>query len=210
MTKEFITIPNILSSIRISLVPVLLVFASQQLEAWFLSVLAVSLATDALDGYLARKLNQASQLGARLDSWGDALTYGAMVLGLLWLWPDTFAREALFLYIGMACYLVPTALGLFKFGQLPSFHTWSAKISAVAMVPAYYMMVMLNESLLFRGVVIFDIWVALEAVFITVILKANRNNVPTIFHAMEIMRRQAERFRERRDEFREKMTGKKE
>ncbi|MBV1930916.1 MAG: CDP-alcohol phosphatidyltransferase family protein [Porticoccaceae bacterium] len=209
MAKEFINIPNMLSGTRILLAPVLLVLADQQLEIWFLSLLAVSLATDAVDGYLARKLNQTSELGARLDSWGDALTYGTMVLGLLWLWPDIFAREAWFLYVGMGCYLVPTALGLLKFRELPSFHTWSAKISAVAMVPAYYMMVMLDESLLFRGVVIFDIWVALEAVFITVILKANRNNVPTIFHAIEIMRRQAERLRERRDEFREKMTGRK-
>jgi CDP-diacylglycerol--glycerol-3-phosphate 3-phosphatidyltransferase len=209
MAKETINIPNVLSGTRILLAPVLLALADQQLEAWFLSLLAVSLATDAVDGYLARKLNQTSDLGARLDSWGDALTYGAMVLGLLWLWPDIFARESWFLYIGMGCYLVPTALGLLKFRELPSFHTWSAKISAVAMVPAYYMMVMLDESLLFRAVVIFDIWVALEAVFITVILKANRNNVPTIFHAIEIMRRQAERLRERRDEFREKMTGRK-
>lgn len=209
MAKQVVNIPNILSGTRILLVPVLLTLADRQLEFWFLSLLAVSLATDAVDGYLARKLNQTSELGAKLDSWGDALTYGAMVLGLLWLWPDIFERESWFLYVGMACYLVPTALGLLKFRQLPSFHTWSAKISAVAMVPAYYLMVVLDESLLFRAVVIFDIWVALEAVFITIILKANRNNVPTIFHAREIMRRQAERLRARRDTFRGKMTGRK-
>ncbi len=209
MAKNIINIPNTLSGTRILLVPVLLVLADQQLETWFLSLLAFSLTTDALDGYLARKLNQTSDLGAKLDSWGDALTYGAMMLGLLWLWPGIFERESWFLYIVMACYLVPTSLGLLKFRELPSFHTWSAKISAVAMMPAYFIMVMGDNALLFRAVVMFDIWVALEAVFITVTLKANRDNVPTIFHAREMMRRQAERLRERRDEFREKMTGRK-
>jgi CDP-diacylglycerol---glycerol-3-phosphate 3-phosphatidyltransferase len=209
MTKFAASIPNILSSTRLLLVPVLLLLAYQQRETWFLSLLAVSLSTDAADGYLARKLNQTSELGAKLDSWGDFFTYGAMVLGLLWLWPETFEREAWFLYIGMVCYLVPTVLGFLKFRELPSFHTWSAKLSAVLMVPAYYIMVMIDESLFFRLVIIFDIWVALEAVFITAILKRNRNNVPTVFHAREIMRRQRQRLSARRTEFREKMTGRK-
>ena len=209
MTNTAVSIPNILSCTRLLLVPVLLLLAYQQRETWFLSLLAVSLSTDAADGYLARKLNQTSELGAKLDSWGDFFTYGAMVLGLFWLWPEIFERETWFIYIGMVCYLVPTVLGLLKFRELPSFHTWSAKVSAVLMVPAYYIMVIFDESLLFRLVVIFDIWVALEAVFITVILKRNRNNVPTVFHAREIMRRQRQRLRERRNEFREKMTGRK-
>lgn len=50
---------------------------------------------------------------------------------------------------------------------------------------------------------------SVEAVFIAIILKANPNNVPTIFHAREIMRRQAERLRARHDTFRQKMTGRK-
>ncbi|RLA45900.1 MAG: CDP-alcohol phosphatidyltransferase [Gammaproteobacteria bacterium] len=209
MSKVVINIPNILSGARLLLVPVLLVLADQQRETWFLVLLAVSLSTDAADGYLARKLNQTSELGAKLDSWGDALTYGAMVVALLWIWPDIFYREVWFVFTVMVCYLVPTALGFLKFHELPSFHTWSAKASAVAMVPAYYIMVLFDESALFRLVVIFDIWVALEAVFITVILNRNRNNVPTVFHAREIMRRQKARLKERHSQLREKIAGKK-
>ena len=209
MATSAVSIPNILSCTRLLLVPVLLLLAYQQRASWFLSLLAVSLLTDAADGYLARKLNQTSELGAKLDSWGDFFTYGSMVLGLLWLWPQIFDREVWFLYTGMVCYLVPTLLGFLKFRELPSFHTWSAKASAVLMVPAYYIMVMMDESLLFRVVIIFDVWVALESVFITAILNRNRRNVPTVFHAREMMRRQRERLRKRRNEFREKMTGRK-
>ncbi len=209
MSQLAANIPNLLSCTRLLLVPVLLVLADQQQATWFLSVLAVSLSTDAADGYLARKLNQTSELGAKLDSWADALTYGAMVVALAWVWPELFNREIWFVLTGLGCYLVPTALGFLKFRELPSFHTWSAKASAVMMVPAYYIMVIYGTSLMFRLVVIFDIWVALEAVFITFILNRNRDNVPTVFHAREIMKRQRERLRERRKEFREKMTGRK-
>ncbi|MDC1144981.1 CDP-alcohol phosphatidyltransferase family protein, partial [Porticoccaceae bacterium] len=64
------SIPNILSFLRLGLVPVLIGLALVQAGQLFLWVLAVSLLSDVLDGFLARKLNQVSELGAKLDSWG--------------------------------------------------------------------------------------------------------------------------------------------
>ena len=85
------SIPNILSLSRLALVPVLIALAYFGLAQEFLIVLAISLLSDVFDGYLARKLNQTSELGAKLDSWGDVLTYGCMILGLYWIWPQVFA-----------------------------------------------------------------------------------------------------------------------
>lgn len=67
------TIPNILSISRLALVPVLVALAYFGEAQAFLAVLAVSLLSDAFDGYIARKLNQTTELGARLDSWGDEI-----------------------------------------------------------------------------------------------------------------------------------------
>lgn len=207
MTNAVLNIPNALSSARILAVPVLLLVADRQWHGWFLTLLAVSLMTDAADGYLARRLNQTSKLGAKLDSWADLLTYATMVLGLLWLWPEIFAREAWFLNLALFSYLVPTITSLLKFRELPSYHTWAAKAAAVLMAPAYFVMVLADESLLFRLVVVFHIWVALEEVFITAILNRNRNNVPSIFHAREMMRRQRARLRKSGDQLRDKLKG---
>ena len=91
------TIPNILSISRLALVPVLVALAYFGEAQAFLAVLAVSLLSDAFDGYIARKLNQTTELGARLDSWGDVLTYGAMILGLYWVWPEVFDAQVWFL-----------------------------------------------------------------------------------------------------------------
>ncbi|HBD13454.1 MAG TPA: CDP-alcohol phosphatidyltransferase family protein [Porticoccaceae bacterium] len=207
MSLAPVNIPNLLSAGRLLLAPVLLFMADQQRQDLFLSLLALSLCTDAFDGYLARKLNQTSALGARLDGWADYFTYGAMVIGLIWLWPEVFDEQIWFLYTGLICYLVPTITGLLKFRQLPSYHTWSAKLAAVLMAPAYFIMVLFDQALLFRVVVIFHIWVACEELIITMILSSNRTNVPSMFHAREMMRRQRLKIRARRDQLRRRISG---
>ncbi|MDF1833213.1 MAG: CDP-alcohol phosphatidyltransferase family protein [Porticoccaceae bacterium] len=198
MTNSIINIPNGLSASRLVVVPVLLYLAYYGYGNAFLVLLAGSLLTDGLDGYLARRWNQTSEMGARLDSWGDLFTYMAMLLGLYLLWPDIFQQQKWFFVLGCFTYLVPTLTCLLKFHELPRYHTWSAKIAAILMAPAYYSLVLLDTSIFFQGVIFFHIWVALEEVFITFTLNKNYYNVATVFHAREMMRRQRYRFRERR------------
>ena len=71
------SIPNILTSIRILIIPLLALvyyFPPNQwgmpAAAWLFGLAAL---TDWLDGYLARKLNQTSKLGAFLDPVADKL-----------------------------------------------------------------------------------------------------------------------------------------
>ena len=205
MSNSIINIPNGLSASRLVLVPVLLYLAYHGHGDTFLVLLAASLLTDGLDGYLARRWQQTSELGARLDSWGDLFTYSAMLLGLFLLWPDIFQQEKWFFLLGLFTYLVPTLTCLLKFHELPRYHTWSAKLAAVLMAPAYYSLVLFDISELFRGVIFFHIWVALEEVFITFTLNKNHYNVATVFHARELMRCQRFRFRERRVQIQERI-----
>jgi len=205
MANSTINIPNCLSASRLALVPVLLYLAYYGHRDAFLILLAGSLLTDGLDGYLARRWQQTSELGARLDSWGDLCTYSAMLLGLFLLWPTIFQQQKWFFVLGFFTYLVPTITSLLKFHELPRYHTWSAKLAAVLMAPAYYSLVLLDTSTFFRGVIFFHIWVALEEVFITFTLNKNHYNVATVFHARELMRRQRYRFRERRVQIQERI-----
>jgi len=80
---RIMTIPNALSFVRLLLVPLFLwlVLGPEQ-DEWALVVLMVSGITDYLDGYLARKLNQASKIGAILDPVADRLYILAVVIGL--------------------------------------------------------------------------------------------------------------------------------
>ncbi len=69
-----LTIPNLLSLIRILLIPVFGVLFYQGNVIWAVVVLIISGLTDFFDGKIARKFNQISELGKMLDPIADKLT----------------------------------------------------------------------------------------------------------------------------------------
>jgi cardiolipin synthase (CMP-forming) len=71
MAEPIATIPNILTMLRIALIPVFVLAALQGAHTVALFVFLTAAITDALDGYLARLLNQHSRLGAFLDPAAD-------------------------------------------------------------------------------------------------------------------------------------------
>lgn len=80
---RLLTIPNLLSVVRIVLLPVFLwLVLVPEADVLALLVLVVSGVTDYLDGKLARRLNQTSRLGAILDPVADRLYILAVVVGL--------------------------------------------------------------------------------------------------------------------------------
>jgi cardiolipin synthase len=84
-TSDVWTLPNLVSMLRLLGVPLFLwlVFGPEA-DVWALVVLMVSGVTDWLDGYLARRLDQASKLGEILDPVADRLYILAVVVGLAW------------------------------------------------------------------------------------------------------------------------------
>ena len=175
--KNLYSVPNILSLMRLALVPVLVALAYFSRAEEFLVVLAISLLSDVFDGYLARKLNQTSELGAKLDSWGDVLTYGCMILGLYWIWPQVFAQQVWFLVAATLSFVVPVAYALGKFGEYPSYHTLGAKTAAVLMAPAFYLLTLVGADLFFNAVIVFHVIVAVEEMAITSVLTGPRKTI---------------------------------
>lgn len=78
LLKEYftgcLTIPNLLSLIRIALIPVFAVLFNDGNYIWAIVVLAISGLTDFFDGKIARKFNQISALGKLLDPIADKLS----------------------------------------------------------------------------------------------------------------------------------------
>ena len=73
--KEFRTVPNMLSLLRILLIPVIVYFyCFEQDSIWTLIVVAFSTLTDVVDGFIARKFNQITDIGKLLDPVADKLT----------------------------------------------------------------------------------------------------------------------------------------
>ncbi len=105
LSEKVITWPNLLSTLRLLLVPVFLWLILIDQNLWAFAVLAFSSFTDWLDGFLARKLNQMSRLGQLLDPAADRLFILASLIGLAttgqvpwWLVLVIVARDVMLLF----------------------------------------------------------------------------------------------------------------
>jgi CDP-diacylglycerol--glycerol-3-phosphate 3-phosphatidyltransferase len=161
-------------------VPVLAVAACLNEAKLFLLLLGISLLSDMLDGYFARKLHQVTEFGARLDSWADMATYAMMIFGLSLMWPIIFEQQFIYLVAATISYILPVIVALIRFSSFPSYHTWGAKLAAVLIAPAFYWLILYDEQAFFRLVIIFHILVAVEEIGITFILRQPRTNVASI------------------------------
>jgi CDP-diacylglycerol--glycerol-3-phosphate 3-phosphatidyltransferase len=136
MTPARFTLPNLLSLSRLAMVPVLIHLTVTERPAPFLAVLAACLVSDALDGWLARRLGQVSALGAALDTWGDFAVYVTVPVCGWWLWPEQVRPEAPFLLVLAVSYLSPIAVGWARHGRLTNHHTLSGKVSTILLAAA--------------------------------------------------------------------------
>ncbi|WEO79018.1 CDP-alcohol phosphatidyltransferase family protein [Cryobacterium sp. SO2] len=84
ISSRVLTVPNLLSFLRLALVPVFLFVLVAGADAWALLILAVSSLTDFLDGWIARRFNQITRLGQLLDPAADRLYIFAALIGLAW------------------------------------------------------------------------------------------------------------------------------
>jgi CDP-diacylglycerol--glycerol-3-phosphate 3-phosphatidyltransferase len=176
-------LPNALSLFRIAMVPVLGVLAWRGEAGLFLGGLALALASDVLDGIVARSSGEISPLGARLDSAGDLATFGTLPLFAWWLWPEILKAESSAFLVAIVAYLSPLVAGWLRFRRMTSYHTWAAKGTAVWMGGALFA--------LFWGGVTWPFYVgvgllvieALEEIAITCVLPRWQADVPTFWHA---------------------------
>jgi cardiolipin synthase len=122
-----LTIPNLISVIRLALIPVFVwLLASADEPVWAGIVLVVIGSTDWIDGYLARRLNQVSEIGKILDPLADRIAIvTAVIAGLVtgylpaWFAWLLIVREAL---VGVGALVVAvqghTSLAVRNLGKL--------------------------------------------------------------------------------------------
>jgi cardiolipin synthase (CMP-forming) len=100
-TTRILTVPNVLSVLRLLGVPVFLwLILGPEKDGWALIILAFSGLSDYLDGKLARRWNQVSRVGQLLDPAADRLYILATLIGLwgreiipFWLAAAVVARD---------------------------------------------------------------------------------------------------------------------
>jgi CDP-diacylglycerol--glycerol-3-phosphate 3-phosphatidyltransferase len=185
---EIVNLPNLVSFIRILMAPVLFYFAISQQPYWFIGTLLFAEFTDVLDGFLARTLNQITELGSHLDSWGDFVIYTTIAICAWILWPDILLREIVYFAILVMSLTLPVIIGFIKFHRFTSYHTWSVKLAVVISVIGY---ILLFTGLLdwpFRIAALFCLYAAIEEIAITLLIHHEHADIRSVWQALKYHR----------------------
>ncbi len=130
--KEVLTIPNLLSFVRLLLIPFILYYYIAKRD-YFVSLILIiaSGATDIIDGFIARKFNMISDFGKLLDPVADKLTQAAMIYCV-------FTKYPLVLLLIIIFVIKETMMFVLGYLRLKNTDTmtsanWYGKVNTIAM-----------------------------------------------------------------------------
>jgi cardiolipin synthase len=143
-TDRILTVPNVITLVRLSLLPLFLwLLFAQEDRASAAFLLAALGATDFLDGYIARRFHQVSDLGKVLDPVADRLLFFVGIGGILidgsvpvWFAVAVLVREVL---------VAGATLGLAALGARRIDVTWFGKAGTFCLMIAFPLF-LLSES----------------------------------------------------------------
>jgi CDP-diacylglycerol--glycerol-3-phosphate 3-phosphatidyltransferase len=190
--KELLTIPNLITIYRLLVFPLILYFVIAGKESMFAIFLVINLLTDAIDGFIARRFKMETEIGAKLDSFADNLTYVLVFVGIYVFKLEEFLpyKISLLIYIGMLLFTV--IFSLIKFGKFPSLHMYITKIGGYLQGAFFICLFTVGFITPFYYFVIcWGILGAIESIAIQLTIPEMRSNVKGLYWVLK--ERKAER-----------------
>ena len=131
LTFRNFNIADWLSFYRVAAAPFLIALIWFDERLFFAWLLLISYCTDAVDGFIARKLKISSPRGSQLDSFGDQVTFVIGVVGLFYFEKEFILKNLILILVVFIPYTVQMILAYLKYGKATAFHTYLAKLSAI-------------------------------------------------------------------------------
>jgi len=179
-------VPNALSVYRLAAAPAILygLFSAHRLLfAW---LIIINLATDALDGFIARHWKLETSLGAKLDSLGDLMTDFLALLGLLVLEHPFMRNHILAIGLLFGFYMASQVLSVLRFRRLVALHLFSSKLTNILLAvffTTYFLVAYV--PVLFYAVIVVGILDGIEDIVVLCLLKEHRQNVRGLYWVLK-------------------------
>lgn len=143
--SENLSIPNLLSLIRLLMIPLILwLYLTRQ--PWLaVLMVGVSALTDAVDGYIARHYNQITPLGKVLDPLADKLTQFCLGVCLVSEFPVIIPLVAVLVIKELM--MLGWGLRLLRVGQPPFSARWWGKASTTAFYAGIIIIMLFSDHL---------------------------------------------------------------
>ena len=160
MLEDLKKISNQITLVRLSLLPFMWFLILKNYPLYYVGILLIICGvTDVLDGYLARKLNQVTELGSRLDSWADNLLVISAILWTALRMPEIFTENLFLMFTALGFYGIFLLVGAVKFHRFANLHLYLSKFATLV---AYFFLVhALLTGRYSRGFFIFTAFVSI-------------------------------------------------
>jgi cardiolipin synthase (CMP-forming) len=180
--KKYLTLPNKITLYRLFAFPFILYFALSGKEMLFLIFFIISLVSDVADGFIARRLKMESELGAKIDSVADDLSYVLAFIGIYTFKWDYIRPYQVSFFIFLAFLASTVILSMIKYKNIPSFHLYSTKIGGYIQGIFFIFLFLVGFNKWFYWfMIVWGILSAVEHIFIQLIIPEMRSNVKGLY-----------------------------
>jgi cardiolipin synthase len=193
MPSNILTVPNLLTFLRMALIPVFAIMLFYGHSGWALLIFFVAGASDGVDGFVARRFNQQSELGTILDPIADKLlmTTAFIILTLPNVFPPIRHLPVPFWVtasvIGRDVLITASAIAIFIITDFRGFQpSWLGKLSTLVQVTAVGLILL---AAIFPALNIY-----LPTVYTTVVAIAVFSGVHYIFYVARLMNEQPKKI----------------
>lgn len=125
--RENLTVPNLISVVRILLIPFVVYFYMRGDTGVAVILVVLSGLSDLFDGMIARKFNQVTELGKMLDPLADKFTQGAIAICLAI--KNSEIRMVLFIFVVKEITMLCGAFVLIRKKKKPCAAQWYGKVA---------------------------------------------------------------------------------
>ena len=171
---------------RLVLIPVVITTTLFNLQFITACLLTFAFLTDAIDGFIARHFNMASERGARLDSIADASLFVAATFCFVYFLTEFVSDHIYTIGTALGLYFIQLLLAFIKYGRPSSFHTYLAK-SAAVLQGTFFLVALFYEPVLwfFYTAIIISILETIEEIILIFILPDWKSDVKGIYWVLK-------------------------
>jgi phosphatidylglycerophosphate synthase len=176
-----------LVSFRFGIAPLLLLDALDgEAGALFIPGYVAAVLSDIFDGMIARRLGVSTINLRKADSWADISLYLCIAVSAWLVYPSVIVAFKVSLLIAITFQLSLFGISLLKFGQLPSFHTYTAKAWGISLLVAVVSLFGFGNATALWGAVGLCIINSIEEIAMTLILPEWTHDVLSVSHALKL------------------------
>ena len=181
-----LNVPNLLSLYRLFSFPFILILAILGHESLFAFFIWFNLTTDILDGWIARRFNQITEIGAKIDGLADSGTYILALTGIFLFKWNSFEPYAISFFIFIGFFIISRLFSLIKLGRFFGFQTYAGKtggyIHGLFFITLFFIgfYQWFYYLMIFSGLILF-----LENIILTIVLKESKSNVKGLYWVLK-------------------------